>query len=68
MTDHRLLIIGLGMLWALVGVSVIRTQAKATSCPRHSRLAGKLAVPIGWGSLIGGLGLLGYGLRLLWVT
>ena len=65
MFDERWLITGLAVLWLGVGVMILRTQAKATSCSRHSRVAGMLAVPIGWGSLVGGVGLLGYGVYLL---
>lgn len=61
------LVTGAGLLLLLIGASVIRKQAQAKSCPRHSRLAGRLAVPVGWGSVIGGLALLGYGLYLVGV-
>jgi hypothetical protein len=46
----------------LVGVAVFRVQVRAASCPRHSRFAGRMAIVLGWASLIGGMGLLGYAL------
>jgi hypothetical protein len=64
MIDVRLTLAGIAMLLMLVGVAVFRRQMRATSCPRHSRFAGRIAIVAGWASLIGGMGLLGYALLL----
>jgi formate-dependent nitrite reductase membrane component NrfD len=64
MIDVRLTLVGIAVLLMLVGLVVFRRQMRATSCPRHSRFAGRLAMIIGWASLIGGMGLLGYALLL----
>ncbi len=62
MIDLRLTLVGIAMLLMLVGVAVFRRQTRATSCPRHSQLAGRIAIVVGWASLIGGIGLAGYAL------
>lgn len=63
--DPRWLVAGLAVVLILIGGSVLRTQATAASCPHHSRWAGRLALVVGWASLAGGTGLLGYALFLL---
>ncbi len=60
LVDVRILLVVVAVLLMLVGAVVFRRQARATSCPRHSRIAGKVAMAAGWLSLIGGIGLLGY--------
>ena len=60
MVDFRLILAAIALALMLIGVGVFRRQMKATSCPRHSHLAGRIAVMAGWFSLIGGIGLMGY--------
>jgi hypothetical protein len=58
--DFRLVIAAIALALMLIGVGVFRYQTKATSCPLHNRLAGRIAVIIGWISLVGGILLMGY--------
>lgn len=60
MIDFRLVIAAIALALMLIGVGVFHLQTKATSCPLHNRLAGRLAVVAGWVSLVGGILLLGY--------
>lgn len=60
MIGLRLTLSGIALAMMLIGVAVFRRQARAASCPRHSRVAGRIAVLAGWASIIGGIGLLGY--------
>ena len=60
MIDFRLILAAIALALMFIGVSIFRRQARATSCPRHSRLAGRIAVVAGWVSLIGGIGLMSY--------
>ncbi|QDV30322.1 hypothetical protein Spb1_22510 [Planctopirus ephydatiae] len=60
MIDFRLFIAAIALALMLIGVGVFRYQMKATSCPLHNRLAGRIAVIAGWVSLIGGISLMGY--------
>jgi type IV secretory pathway TrbD component len=60
MIDVRLILAAFALVLMFVGVAVFRRQARATSCPRHSRVAERNAVFAGWASLIGGIGLIGY--------
>ena len=60
MIDFRLVIAAIAVALMLIGVGVFRLQTKATSCPLHDPLAGRLAVFVAWASLIGGLLLMGY--------
>lgn len=60
MADVRLVLAGFGHALVPTGLAVFRRQAKATSCPRHSQLAGITAVVAGWLSLNVGIGLLAY--------
>jgi hypothetical protein len=64
MIDMRLLIAAVAAMLMLAGVGVIRHQAKATSCPRHSRLVGRIAIAVGWASFLVGIVLMGYTLLL----
>jgi len=60
MIDVPVILAGIALVMMLVGVAVFRRQARASSCPRHSHLAGRVAVVAGWISLIGGVGLMVY--------
>ena len=60
MIDFRLVTAAIALALMLIGVGVFRYQTKATSCPLHNRLAGRIAVIAGWVSLIGGILLMGY--------
>ena len=44
----------------LVGVGALWRQSRATSCPKHSRWAGRIGVALAWLSLIVGVSLLAY--------
>ncbi len=46
----------------LLGLAVFVRQAQATSCRRHSRLAGRMAVAIGSAAVVVGIGLIAYAL------
>lgn len=59
MLDVRLILIAIAVALMLIGAAIFRRQARATSCPRHSRSAGRIAVVAGWAALIGGIGLMG---------
>jgi glutamate 5-kinase len=48
--------VGAGLI--VVGVAALRRQAKATSCPKHSHAAGRLAVILAWACMIAGAGAL----------
>jgi hypothetical protein len=64
MIDVYRTLMGMAILLMLVGVAIFRRQSRATSCPRHNRFAGRIALVAGWASLIGGMSLLGYALLL----
>lgn len=55
---------GIAVALVLVGVAVCRRQAKPASCPRHRRVAGRIAVVAGWTSVVSGIGLMVYVLLL----
>jgi uncharacterized membrane protein len=42
--DVRLIVAIIAISLILVGVAVFRRQTRATSCPRHNRLAGRITV------------------------
>ncbi len=65
MIDFRLILAAIALALMLIGVGVLRYQTKATSCPLHNHLAGRIAVIVGWVSLIGGMVLIGYVIVLL---
>jgi hypothetical protein len=58
--DFRFILAAIALALMLIGVEVFRRQTKATSCPLHNHLAGRIAVIAGWVSLIGGMVLMGY--------
>lgn len=60
MIDVRLMLTGIAVLLMLLGAAVFHRQARAGSCPRHSRMAGRIALVAGWASLVGGIGLVVY--------
>ncbi len=60
MINVRLILVVIALAMMVLAVATFRRQAKAASCPRHSRIAGKVAFVVGWVSLIGGIGLMGY--------
>ena len=62
MIGMRLLLAGIALVMVLITVAVFRRQARATSCPRHSRIAGRIAVAAGWASFVAAIGLLIYAL------
>lgn len=64
MIEVRLTLIAIALALVLIGVAVFRRQARATSCPRHSRVAGRIAVVAGWASVVSGIGLMVYVLLL----
>jgi uncharacterized membrane protein len=65
MINMRLMLAAIALAMMVLAVATFRRQAKAASCPRHSRMAGKAALIVGWASLIGGVGLMGYALLLV---
>lgn len=48
--------VGVGLI--VVGVAALRRQSKATSCPKHSLVAGRVAVFLAWACMIAGIGTL----------
>jgi hypothetical protein len=48
MPDSRLILLLAGAALILVAAGIFRRQAGAAACPHHSRLAGRLAVALGW--------------------
>ena len=53
-------IVAVAVVLAIVGVGAMWRQSRATSCPKHSRWAGRIGVVLAWLSLIAGVSLLGY--------
>ena len=62
MSGMRLLLAGIALAMMLISVAVFRHRTRATSCPRHSRTAGRIAVVAGWASFVAGIGLFIYAL------
>jgi hypothetical protein len=57
---ERLIIIAGALAMIFMALAVLRRQGRAAACPRHNVAAGRIAVVVGWASLIGGVGLMTY--------
>lgn len=58
----RLIITAGALAMIFMALAVLRRQGRAAACPRHNVAAGRIAVIVGWVSLIGGVGLMTYAL------
>ncbi len=54
-SDNRLELLAIGLGLCLVGLAIRRIQAKARTCPRHSRLTGRIGVLLGWLAFVAGV-------------